>query len=192
MPVQTRSAARRNAQPEIEHISTPTLQTPEEIFIAFDREASTIVSETPVDVPLADDEEWSIVYVKFQTQLLNRPIVLGKRRLCTFSWWLRFRNKKNWWACAETAHQSRERVKDIVRAQVAPSHDYQKQCDYCHVKDPKNGHDYLPYYVHDEDFIDIAFMPHDMDTSDDDEHARILVPKLISLVEKLKACRDAH
>lgn len=180
MPVQTRSAARRAAEPE-------TPKTPDEIWSEFDREAAAIDSKEPVEGPLAEDEEWAVAYVKFKTQLLKRPLDLNTRYIATFRWWLRFRTKKHWWKSIETEKPAYDRVKEIVRAQCSPPLEYQKKCDYCHAIDPKTGHYYLPYYIHDEDFIDIEFMPYDMETSDDDEHARIMVPKTIAVVEKLKA-----
>lgn len=190
MPVQTRSAARRAAQPETKQ--TPeTEKTLNEIWYEFDREAAAIDSDTPVEGPLADDEEWAVAYVKFKTQLLKRPLDFKTRYMATFRWWLRFRTKKHWWGTAETEKPAYDRVKEIVRAQCSPPLEYQKKCDYCHAIDPQTGHYYLPYYVHDEDFIDIEFMPYDMNTSDDDEHARIMVPKTIALVEKLKGCWSA-
>jgi len=185
MPVQTRSAARRDTQPEIK-------QTPDEIWNEFDRESAAIDSKTPVKGPLADDEEWAVAYVKFRTQLLKRPLDLRTRYTATFRWWLRFRTKKHWWGNANTEKPAYERAKEIVRAQCSPPLSYQKECDYCHAIDPQTGHYYLPYYIHDADFIDIEFVPYDMNTSDDDEHARIMVPKTIAVVEKLKACRDAQ
>ena len=138
MPVQTRSAARRATQPE-------TKQTPDEIWSEFDREAAAIDSKTPVEGPLADDEEWTVAYVKFRTQLLKRPLDPKTRYIATFRWWLRFRTKKSWWGTAETEMPAYERVKEIVRAQCSPPLEYQKKCDYCHTINPETGHYYLPY-----------------------------------------------
>jgi len=198
MPVQTRSGTRSATQPETKtEQKTPTLmseQTPDEIWNKYDYEASKIDSDKPVHGPLADDEEWTVAYVKFKTQLLNRPLDLKTRHLTTFRWWIRFRSKTDWWNTSNPGgdKSARERVKELVRAQCSPPLEYQKNCDYCHVFDPVSGYCYLPYYVHDDDFLDIEFLPPDMDTSDDDEHARILAPKTIEVVEKLKACRNAH
>lgn len=189
MPVQTRSAARRDTQPETKQ--TPK-QTPDEIWKEFDREAATIDSKTPIEGPLAHDEEWAVAYVKFRTQLLKRPLDLKTRYIAIFRWWIRFRTKKYWWGNADTEKPAYERAKEIVRAQCSPPLNYQKECDYCHAVDSQTGRCYLPYYIHDDDFIDIEFMPYDMNTSDDDLHARIMVPKTIAVVEKLKACQDSQ
>lgn len=189
--MQTRSANRYNAQPKTEQTSEQTL---DKIWSEFDRESSTIDSDTRVEGPLADDEEWTVAYVCFQAQLLKRPLVPETRPITTFRWWIRFRTKTTWWCKSNPNGKKlvRERVKELVRAQYSPPLKYQMQCDYCHIVDPQTGHYFLPYYIHDKDFLDIEVMPYNMDTSDDDKHAQIMMPKTIAVVEKLKAQRHCE